>query len=385
MSGRDSAGYYKVLNLTSNATADEIKQNYRELAKKWHPDYNKSEEAMEIFQKISVAHDILSDDKKRLTYDLACIAHGAENFPDIFSLKVYTNQHGQEDVSVREVDIEEQQGWIIGDKKKKKRLICSEKEAEKEYLKSSVKNWLLGWWTLKGFVENIRIIRSNIKTVGGKKEENLQLLVHNALAYAQEGKVQKARTCASLAKAYADADDKNLIDKFIKQLPQTQEISVQPWNENRLKLVQFVFPFMLLILIVGVIIIKRTDILEGYYLMKGDEIDYYQQVRMQGGSSVDDMVVAKILNINSDLGSTKMLYHIKSGYSANVMYGPSDDFDKIMILGNKATVRVTGVSPDNAWYRIMLDNGDMGFIRTEFLEKGIGAEIPEDSKIFERK
>ena len=176
-----------------------------------------------------------------------------------------------------------------------------------------------------------------------------------------------------------------LIDKFIKQLPQTQEISVQPWNENRLKLVQFVFPFMLLILIVGVIIIKRTDILEGYYLMKGDEIDYYQQVRMQGGSSVDDMVVAKILNINSDLGSTKMLYHIKPGYSANVMYGPSDDFDKIMILGNKATVRVTGVSPDNAWYRIMLDNGDMGFIRTEFLEKGIGAEIPEDSKIFERK
>lgn len=385
MSGRDSAGYYKVLNLTSNATADEIKQNYRELAKKWHPDYNKSEEAMEIFQKISVAHDILSDDKKRLTYDLACIAHGAENFPDIFSLKVYTNQHGQEDVSVREVDIEEQQGWIIGDKKKKKRLICSEKEAEKEYLKSSVKNWLLGWWTLKGFVENIRIIRSNIKTVGGKKEENLQLLVHNALAYDQEGKAQKARTCAFLAQAYADADDKNLIDKFIKQLPQTQEISVQPWNENRLKLVQLVFPFMMLILIAGGIIIKRTDILEGYYLMKGDEIDYYQQVRMQGGSSVDDMVVAKILNINSDLGSTKMLYHIKSGYSANVMYGPSDDFDKIMILSNEATVRVTGISPDNAWYRIMLDNGDMGFIRTEFLEKGIGAEIPEDSKIFERK
>ena len=385
MSGRDSAGYYKVLNLTSNATADEIKQNYRELAKKWHPDYNKSEEAMEIFQKISVAHDILSDDKKRLTYDLACIAHGAENFPDIFSLKVYTNQHGQEDVSVREVDIEEQQGWIIGDKKNKKRLICSEKEAEKEYLKSSVKNWLLGWWTLKGFVENIRIIRSNIKTVGGKKEENLQLLVHNALAYDQEGKAQKARTCAFLAQAYADADDKNLIDKFIKQLPQTQEISVQPWNENRLKLVQFVFPFMMLILIAGGIIIKRTDILEGYYLMKGDEIDYYQQVRMQGGSSVDDMVVAKILNINSDLGSTKMLYHVKSGYSANVMYGPSDDFDKIMILANEATVRVTGISPDNAWYRIMLDNGDMGFIRTEFLEKGIGAEIPEDSKIFERK
>ena len=92
---------------------------------------------------------------------------------------------------------------------------------------------------------------------GGKKEENLQLLVHNALAYDQEGKAQKARTCAFLAQAYADADDKNLIDKFIKQLPQTQEISVQPWNENRLKLVQFVFPFMMLILIAGGIIIKR--------------------------------------------------------------------------------------------------------------------------------
>lgn len=384
MSERDSAGYYKILRLKRNAGAEEIKQNYRELAKKWHPDYNKSTEAMEIFQKISVAHDILSDGKKRLTYDLACLAHGEENFPDIFALKIYTDRHGREDISLRQIKIEEQQGWIFGEKKTSKNLISSEKEAEKEYFKSSIKNWLLGWWTLKGFVENIRIIKRNYKGVAGDKEDNLRLYVHNALAYAQEGKYAQAMACATWARHLANTEDKQVLDRFIKQLPQVKTITIRPWNDKKLKGIQLLFPIMLGLMIIGGIIMKRADILEGYYLMRGDEIDYYQQVRMTGGNSVDDMVVAKILNINSDLSSSRMLYHVKSGYSVRVMYGPSDAFDQIMILANKATVRVTGISPDKAWYRIMLDNGDMGFVRTEFLEKGIGAEIPEDSKIFER-
>ena len=72
---------------------------------------------MEIFQKISVAYDVLSDDKKRLTYDLACLSHHSENFPDIFALKIYTNQKGEEDASVRILSQQQITGQIIKYKK----------------------------------------------------------------------------------------------------------------------------------------------------------------------------------------------------------------------------------------------------------------------------
>ena len=385
MNEKDSAGYYKILRLKRNAGAEEIKQSYRELAKKWHPDYNKSEEAMEIFQKISVAHEILSDKNKRITYDLACIAYDEKEFPDIFSLKIHKNKKGEEDVSIRSLKIEEQRGRLWGAKKTAKKIICSYKEAEREFFWSSVKNWLLGWWTLRDFINNARIIGKNYKNVEGYREENLKLFVHNALAYGQEKKYDFAMSCAKQAKQYATEEEKKLLDEYIRQLPPTTEKKIAEWNDKRLRMIQLIFPLLMFLLVVGITISKHSALFEGYYLMQGDEIDYYQQVRMQGGSSVDDMVVGKIININSDISSRKMLYHVKEGYTADVMYGPSDDFDKIMIIANKATVRITGISPDNVWYRIMLDNGDMGFVRTEFLKKGIGADIPTDSKIFERK
>lgn len=57
----DPLGYYAVLNLSPSADDKEIKLSYREQAKKWHPDHNSAPNAMEVFQKISVAYDVLSD------------------------------------------------------------------------------------------------------------------------------------------------------------------------------------------------------------------------------------------------------------------------------------------------------------------------------------
>ena len=64
------------------------------------------------------------------------------------------------------------------------------------------------------------------------------------------------------------------------------------------------------------------------------------------------------------------------------MYGPSDEFDVLATGKRGQTVRVTGYSPDEEWFRVMLDNGEMGFITKQNLKKGIGLEIPSGSKIF---
>ena len=59
--------YYKVLGLTSSATAKEITRAYRKLAKELHPDTNPGSE--EKFKEVSGAYDVLGDAEKRKEYD----------------------------------------------------------------------------------------------------------------------------------------------------------------------------------------------------------------------------------------------------------------------------------------------------------------------------
>ena len=61
--------YYEVLGVTKTSSLDEIKNQYRKLALKFHPDRNQSADAGEHFKEISEAYAILSDSEKKQTYD----------------------------------------------------------------------------------------------------------------------------------------------------------------------------------------------------------------------------------------------------------------------------------------------------------------------------
>lgn len=61
--------YYEVLGIEKNADANEIKRAYRKLAKKYHPDMNKAADAEDKFKEVQEAYEVLSDEKKRATYD----------------------------------------------------------------------------------------------------------------------------------------------------------------------------------------------------------------------------------------------------------------------------------------------------------------------------
>ncbi len=61
--------YYEVLGVSKTASAAEIKSAYRKLALKFHPDRNKEAGAEDKFKEINEAYQILSDAKKKQTYD----------------------------------------------------------------------------------------------------------------------------------------------------------------------------------------------------------------------------------------------------------------------------------------------------------------------------
>lgn len=61
--------FYKVLGVSKDADEDTITKAYRKLARKYHPDLNKTKEAEEKFKDVSEAYDVLKDKQMRARYD----------------------------------------------------------------------------------------------------------------------------------------------------------------------------------------------------------------------------------------------------------------------------------------------------------------------------
>jgi len=74
---------YETLGISEKASSEEIKKAYRKLARKYHPDVNKDEEAIDKFKEINAAYEVLSDKKKKDEYDLyGDQMFGGQNFHD---------------------------------------------------------------------------------------------------------------------------------------------------------------------------------------------------------------------------------------------------------------------------------------------------------------
>ena len=61
--------YYTILEVKRDASQDEVKQAYRRLARKYHPDISKEKDAETKFKDVGEAYEVLKDPEKRTAYD----------------------------------------------------------------------------------------------------------------------------------------------------------------------------------------------------------------------------------------------------------------------------------------------------------------------------
>jgi curved DNA-binding protein CbpA len=63
------ADFYSLLDVSENASEEDIRKAYRRMAKQFHPDVNKSHDAQARFVMINKAYEVLMDRQKRFAYD----------------------------------------------------------------------------------------------------------------------------------------------------------------------------------------------------------------------------------------------------------------------------------------------------------------------------
>jgi curved DNA-binding protein len=61
--------YYKIMGLARDASQDDVKRAYRKLARKYHPDVSKEQDAEAKFKELGEAYEVLKDPEKRAAYD----------------------------------------------------------------------------------------------------------------------------------------------------------------------------------------------------------------------------------------------------------------------------------------------------------------------------
>ncbi len=376
----DALSYYEVLGVTPDASTELIKRQYYDRAKYWHPDHNKQPQAQNMFQQVSSAYAVLQNLHDRLIYDLLSCVYDTENFPLMGSLKIYKNQADKEDKALRVL----KQQHVLRGKTTQTKDICNIREASGMVFTTALNNWLKGWWGKDGWQKTFKALKANLHSIYADDTDNLQLLIHNAVAYEQEQNSEMAWIYAMQALKMANPQSKlaELLNHFVQMLNYipTQKINIPYWNAKILRNQQIILP--LSVTLIAALAIFGGLLHSGIISFNQANVGRYYEERVfaDGKRMASDTIVSKILKTDSTPYSTEYLMHFNE--DCIIYHGPDTQYSEMLTAQKGQTVRVSGYTGDKQWSQIVLDNGEMGYTLSKCLNKGIGNPVPFGSKVY---
>lgn len=203
----DPKGYYALLGVTQTASIADIKTVFRQRAMELHPDRNQSPCAIQHFQELNTAFEVLSNPDTRAQYDISGIGVSS-NEPispqDVVLEPISCSCCGKVTAQPRYLIFYEVKSFIFVTIRSPIQGIFCHNCAEKKLLRSTVITWLLGWWGFPwGLIYSPIVIFHNL--FGGSKpsEVNARLLIYQAWVFATQNKLDLARSIAVDANSFS--------------------------------------------------------------------------------------------------------------------------------------------------------------------------------------
>ena len=233
---KDPRGYYSCLGVLPNASSEEIKSCYKQLAKRLHPDINRDSNAKALFQRINEAYQTLSDPDLRGAYD-ALQYSKPEAEPSSNELDPICCSHcgkvtaqPRSTVFFRTVSI-----VLLTTKTPIQGIFCSAC-ATKLGLRASLISALFGWWGFPwGPIWTIGSIFTNAG--GGRYSQDIdeKLAWYNALAFLSRGKLNISHALAQKLRKARNTEIAAGAEKLINRLraagvPATSPSLKDPWS-----------------------------------------------------------------------------------------------------------------------------------------------------------
>jgi hypothetical protein len=240
--GNDPKGYYGRLGVAPSASAEEIKQAYRRLAKALHPDINRDVSAKARFQAISEAYAVLSNPDLRSAYDALQYTNpepqrnATELEPICCSRCSKVTAQPRSAVFYRVVSL-----VLLTTRTPIQGIFCS-KCAKRVALQATIVSAFVGWWGVPwGPIWTISSIWRN--AFGGRHSKDIddKLLWYNAHAFLSKGKLAISYALAQQVRTARDADIAINAVKLVDHLraagvPAASPMLKNPWNINPLNI-----------------------------------------------------------------------------------------------------------------------------------------------------
>lgn len=414
---KDPKGYYVALGIAEDASTDDIKSAFRSKAKRLHPDYNPSPIAAKQFHRLHEAYETLSDPTKRAAYDRGWrtvsggigsggMGGGASNNnasetkakpePKSQPKPEPPKQEKPKDAEVKRPQAAEQPEmcqcgkitaqprYIIFDmvwgqltKTNRKSIsgVYCRTCADKAAIRASFITWFAGWWAWpNGPKETVKALINNIR--GGRKppERNAKLLIKQAKAFKARGDMQLARACAEQALAFAsNAGLRREVDSLLMSLSSFPARGIKDrWHNPGLT------PFIQLApVIVVAAILSMSLSLSAPMSMIGYVKSAWNNLTAPDAMDASPPTNAKL---DTDIRSGR-IYAVKTD-DLVVRTGPSENYRIDTQLERGSVVMVTEQDSSGRWVRVLLHDGNSGFVQAKGLTPNIDIDALAKLKNF---